>query len=133
MNKKGFSLVEVLTAVALLALVLTVLMQIVPSMLQIGRKVEINSKLSFLAEQKIEEIISFTKSNHVSYGFNNNYTQTATAFAAPDTVYKFTISDDQNANLKTLSITVWKDVDNNNVLNTNEHSFILDTKVVNRN
>ena len=123
-HNKGFTLIEVMTAMALLGLVLVGLMQIVPSMLKVGTKIEIITKSTFLAEKKMEEIRSLIKSD-----YTKNYTQTATAFSAPDSLYKFTISDDADVNIKVLNVTVWKDTNGNGVVDSTEYSVSLDTKV----
>lgn len=126
-NSKGFTLVEVMVATALLGLVLVALMQIVPSMLKVGTKVEVVTKATFLAEKKTEEIRSL-----INNDYSADRTQAATAFPSPDALYKFTISDDAAADIKVLNVTVWNDVDGDGAIDSDEYSVSLDTKMADR-
>jgi prepilin-type N-terminal cleavage/methylation domain-containing protein len=126
-SSKGFTLVEVMTATALIGLVLVALMQIVPGMLKVGTKVEVITKATFLAEKKMEEIHSLINSS-----YSVNRTQSAAAFSSPNSLYKFTVSDDGGANIKIINVTVWNDDDGDNTIDSNEYSVSFDTKVANR-
>lgn len=129
---EGFTLLEVMTAIALTGLVLVGIMQIVPSMLKVGTKVEVITKATFLAEKKAEEIRSLIFSTNVSYGYVKNYTQGSTPFPSPDSLYKFTISDDAGANIKVLNVTVWNDDNGDGAIGSNEHAVRFDSKVARR-
>jgi len=126
-SSKGFTLIEVMTATALIGLVLVAVMQIVPGMLKVSRQVEVTTKATFLAEKKIEEIRSL-----ICADYSVDRTQAATAFPSPDTLYKFTVSDDAAANIKVINVTVWNDDDGDNVVDANEYSVSLDTKAADR-
>lgn len=131
-NSHGFTLLEVVVSVALVSVVLIPLMQMVPNMLKIGTKVEAVTRSTFLATQKMEEIKSLIQSSNASYGYTKNYTQSATAFPSPYFLYKFTISDNADAHIKTLTVTVWNDADGNGAIGATEYSVALDTKVAKR-
>jgi prepilin-type N-terminal cleavage/methylation domain-containing protein len=126
-SRKGFTLIEVMTATALVGLVLVALMQIVPSMLKVGTKVEVVTKATFLAEKKLEELRGLIFAN-----YSVNRTQAATAFPSPDSLYKFTVSDNNAANIKVINVTVWNDKDGNGVIGSDEYSVSLDTRVADR-
>ncbi len=127
MNRKGFTLIEVMVSVFLVGLVLVAVMQIVPGMLKVGTKVEVVTKATFLAEKKLEEVLGLIESD-----YSVNRTQAATAFPSPDTLYKFTVSDDAGADIKVLNVTVWNDDDGDGVIDSDEYSVSLDTKVADR-
>jgi prepilin-type N-terminal cleavage/methylation domain-containing protein len=130
--RKAFTLVEVVAAAALAGVALVALMQIVPGMLKVGTKVEVITRATFLAERKMEETRSLINSDNASYGYTKSYTQSATAFPAPDSLYKFTITDDGGSDIKVLNVSVWDDVNGNDVADGDEYSVALDTKVANR-
>ncbi|MBU0501879.1 MAG: prepilin-type N-terminal cleavage/methylation domain-containing protein [bacterium] len=130
--RKGYTLIEVMTATALIGLVLLAIMRIVPGMLKVGTKVEHVTKATLLAEKKVEDIRSLIYSSNVSYGYAKNYTQAATTFSSPNGLYKFTITDNAAAGIKEINVTVWADIDGDNAIDADEYSVSLDTKVADR-
>jgi len=127
-SSKGFTLIEVMTATALIGLVLVAVMQIVPGMLKVSRQVEVTTKATFLAEKKMEEIRSL-----ICADYSVDRTQAAaTAFPSPDTLYKFTIADDAAADIKVINVKVWNDDNDDDVIDASEYSVSLDTKAADR-
>lgn len=126
-SSKGFTLVEVVTATALIGLVLVALMQIVPGMFKVGTKVEVVTKATFLAEKKMEDIHSLICSD-----YSINHTQSATAFPSPDSLYKFTVTDNAAVSIREINVTAWNDLDGDSVIDSNEYSVSLDTKAADR-
>ena len=128
MNKKGFTLIEVLLASAIAVPMLILIMQIVPTMLKTGKQIERSTQNTFLAISKLEEIKKQIASTDSEYGYDHDYNQTATPFAAPNQSYKFIIEDDLGAQQKVLRASVWNDEDNDNIIDNREFSFALDTR-----
>lgn len=127
--KKGFTIIELVVAVALLSVVLLPLVQMLPTMLKTNKNTEIMTKGTFLAEQKMEEIKSLIRSTTFGYGFTKNYTQSATSFPSPNATYKVIVADNQDPNLKIIQVKVWYDKNNNNMIDSDEIPIILDTQI----
>ncbi|OGB88090.1 hypothetical protein A3H38_03390 [candidate division WOR-1 bacterium RIFCSPLOWO2_02_FULL_46_20] len=126
-NKRGFTLLEVMVAIALIGLVLTAIMQIVPGMLKVSAKVERITKATFLAEKKMEDIRSLICSD-----YSVNRTQAATAFPGPDALYRFTVADNAVVLIKNINVTVWNDLDGDSAVDADEYAVSLDSKAANR-
>lgn len=124
MIKKGFTLIELLAAIVLLAVGLTVMMQLVARMLQLSSKQEYHNNVVFLAEREMEEVEGRLFGN-----FSTNCNQAVSVFAAPHAAYKYVVTDDLGATVKTIAVTVWHDADNDNTLDSGEESLALTTKI----
>ena len=131
-NNKGFTYLELLAAIIITALALVPIMRIVPEGMQAATRVERLTRAALLAQNKMDEVRSQIFSANPSYGFSNDYTESATAFPSPDDSYKYTVTDDQGANIKELNVTVWFDTDGDDSQDSDEESVGLDTKVADR-
>src|SRR3990167_7616780 len=116
-----------MVAIALVGLVLTAIMQIVPGMLKVSAKVERITKATFLAEKKMEVIRSLICSD-----YSVNRTQAATAFPRPDALYRFTVADNAAVLIKNINVTVWNDLDGDSSVDADEYAVSLDSKAANR-
>lgn len=132
MMKRGFTLVEILLSIVLFGLA------VVPLLAGFARSTlssiqnERETRVVFLAEQLIEHIKGQAINN-----FTGDYTQPATAFPDPDSMFKFTVDyytstgDDGNL-LKSIHVTVWYDSDGDDTVDTEEEQIELFTKVAKR-
>jgi len=123
---KSFTLIEVLAAIILIAVALTPLMYILAQSLRLSVKEERLTKVIFLGTRKIEEAAA-----DVSYNFTSSVSQGPEEFS-DYSGYKYTVSDDEDPDIKSISTTVWYDENDDNSVDSNEESLTLDTKVSNR-
>jgi prepilin-type N-terminal cleavage/methylation domain-containing protein len=129
---RGFTYLELLAAIAIMALALLPIMRLLPEGMKAASRVERLTRSALLAQDKMDEVRSRVLSTNLIYGFNQDYNESATAFPAPDDDYKYTVTDNQAANIKTLNVTVWFDEDGDNVQGPDEESVGVDTKVADR-
>lgn len=127
MNKRAFTLIEVLASVMLVAIALAPLMMIMPQIIQNSLKSERLCKVVFLAEGKIETI-----KRSVINSFSTSRDEAVTAFGAPFTSYKYTVSDNEAAGIKNIQVTVWYDDNGNNAFDAGEDSIMLYARIANR-
>lgn len=126
-DRRGFTLIEVLAAVVLIAVALIPIMLIVPQMLGNSLKTERLTTVIFLGENKMEEV-----KRNVITAFAVSRDNPAAAFAAPYGGYKYTVSDDEGAAIKVIGVQAWYDEDGDNVLDSGEVSITIDTKIADR-
>lgn len=127
MNKKSFTLIEVLASIVLLSGALIPLMVIVPQMIRNSLKSEQLTKVVFLAENKMEEVKCKTIDT-----FATSRDETVTAFSSPYGDYKYTVTDDEGADIKIIQVQTWYDENGDSVLDSGESSIIINTKVADR-
>jgi len=130
MNEKGFTLLEVILSVAILSVALIPMMDLIPRTLTNSLKSERETKVAFLAEQKIEEVKSQAINN-----FGIDYTISPSspgyvAFANP--TYKYSVTDNAGASIKEIVVSVWYDADGGGSANGDEETIQLSTKVAKR-
>jgi len=99
---RGFSFLEILAALLILSFALIPIITWVPTSIQTKLKTERMTDAIFLAQSKIEEL-----HYKIIKNFSTDYNQAATAFNAPYQAFRYSISDDLNPNLKTISVHVW--------------------------
>jgi prepilin-type N-terminal cleavage/methylation domain-containing protein len=124
----GFTLLEILLTIVILGIALIPLMELLPRALVHDAQVERETKVAFLAQQKLEEV----KSKAI-YDFNQDYNESATAFPSPDSTFKYTVSDDQGSEIKEIAVNVWYDRNGDNDIDDDEEEIELNTKVAERN
>ena len=127
MYKQGFTLIEVLASIVLIAVALIPIMMIVPQMIENSLNNEQLTKVIFLGESKIEEVKRDAINN-----FAASRDEAVTAFASPYGDYKYTVSDDEGAGIKVIQVRVWYDENGNNMRDSTEELITLDTKVTDR-
>ncbi|HDZ61944.1 MAG TPA: type II secretion system protein [Nitrospirae bacterium] len=136
--KKGFTLIEVLAAIVIFSILIALVMNVVAGSLVISKNTEIATRNVVLCSGKMDEIKAkiLGRSTDVAYsfGWGVDYTAAATAFPAPDTGFKFTVSDPDfpAALIRDIAVTVWYDEDNDSVMDANEKGFTFNTKVAKR-
>ncbi|MGQ9608145.1 MAG: type IV pilus modification PilV family protein [bacterium] len=131
-DEGGFTLIEVLLALVILSIAIIPLMQIFPQASLIATDSQRETRIGFLAQQKLEQV----KGQVLSYFFGD-YNESATAFPSPDSDFKYTVSyftasgDDGNQ-IKSIKVRVWYDDNDNNIVDGNENMIELTTKVSRR-
>ena len=135
---KGFTLIEVLGAIAIFAMLIALIMIVVAGSLVISKDTEITSRNIVLCSRKMDETKAKIsgRSTDVGYifGWNRDYTETAAAFPAPDAGYKYTVSDPNYpaALIRDVAVTVWYDEDGDSLLDSDEKRITLNTKITKR-
>lgn len=131
-DEGGFTLIEVLLALVILSIAIIPLMQIFPQASLIATNSQRETRIGFLAQQKLEQV----KGQALSYFFGD-YNESATAFPSPDSDFKYTVSyfttsgDDGNQ-IKSIKVRVWYDDNDNSIVDGNENMIELTTKVSRR-
>jgi len=126
-DKKGFTLIEVLAAIILIAAALIPIMIITSQIIEKSLKDEHLTKVIFLAEGKIEDV-----KRSVIDSFSTSADEAVTSFDSPDEDYKYTVFDDEASGIKVIQVRVWYDENDDDVLDSNESNITLDTKVADR-
>ncbi len=131
-NTKGFTYLEVLAAMLIMSIAIVPIIRLNAGAMTVASEIEHLTKVSFLAQNKIDEVRSRALGTNASYGFGVDYTESVAAFPSPDDSYKYTVADDDGTNIKVLNVTVWFDDDDDDVLDSDEESVSLDVKIANR-
>ncbi len=99
--KRGFTFLEVLAALIILSVALIPIISWVPLSLQTKRSAEHKTTAIFLAQSKTEEL-----RYRIIANFTPNYTNSS-AFPSPYQDFRYNVTDNLDANLKTISVKVW--------------------------
>ena len=132
MNKKGLTFLEILAALLIISIAFIPMMKLMTGGIERARGIDAVTCSAFLAEGKTEQIRGLILGSNPAYGFDQDYTQSATSFPSPNSDFKYTISDNGADDIKELSITVWLDENSNDVFDSDEGGVNLDTKVADR-
>ena len=116
----GFTFLEILAALVILSLALIPIMTWVPTSIQTKLRSERTTTAIFLCQSKIEEL-----HYKIIKNFSTNYNQVSIAFDAPYQDFRYTVADDLNLNLKTISVHIWH-------METPENETIFYTPVAKR-
>ena len=125
---KGFSLIELVVSMAIMLPMLILILNLVPSMNRVYHTAHAITVSSQLGAQVMDAIV--WQSRKTAADFNQNFTQLAMPFEAPFSQFKHTIADTNTPEIKTIAITVWKDLDNNGSLDSDEPSFTHKRSIV---
>lgn len=125
MNNKGFTLIEVLLAVVLLGIALIPIMQVMPSMYRINGDMIRENTLSFLAQDKLEEV-----KGGVINSFDTDRNETSQAFPS-NASYRYSITDDNGTDIKIITIQAWYG-DSESTFADAENKIELKTKIAER-
>lgn len=135
-NEKGFTLVEVLLAVMLLGVALIPIMNLMPGMYRTNSNMIIENKLTFFAQDKLEEVKSL-----VTADISVNRGKSSQPFPS-DSSYRYNVIDDGgtdidspadgNVDIKMITIQAWYGDSSSNYASA-EHKIELKTKVSYRN
>ena len=124
-RNSGFTLVEVLAAVLLMAIALVPLLKALIGAQVVGTKAERTTQALVLAAKKIEEIRGAALTS-----FGTDFSTSPEVLA---TGYLCTVEDGQESStLKSIRVTVGYDVDGDGTLAAGEADAVLDTLIANR-
>jgi len=126
MKKKSFTLLEVLTSIVLIAIAMIPLMQIVTQGLVLSQKEEKVTKVIFLAQNKIEEIV-----NKVEYNFDLSRDSQG-VFSSPYGNYRYIVTDNEASSIKMVSVSVWCDENASSTIDNDEENISLSTKITDK-
>ncbi|MFH1411842.1 MAG: type II secretion system protein [Candidatus Omnitrophota bacterium] len=131
-TKKGFTLIEILAAIAVVGLGIIPVMNTLPEGLKALRKTEHLTRDVMLAQQKMDELRDQILGTNASYGYSKSGgyggSGTFTGFSG----YRYSVTDDQGSDIRELTVDVWFDDNGNGTLDTGEDSVTLDTKIAKR-
>ncbi|MBU0571087.1 MAG: prepilin-type N-terminal cleavage/methylation domain-containing protein [Candidatus Omnitrophica bacterium] len=130
-SKRGFTLVEVVAAIAVLALGLVVVLRLLPEGVRSARDVERSTRGVLLAQYKVDEIRSQILGGNPGFDKPGGYGETGEVFP-DDPDYYYTVTDDEASGIKELGVTVWFDEDGDGIQDEDERPIQLDTKIANR-
>lgn len=120
-SKTGFSFLEVLAAVVILSVALIPIMLWVPTSIQTKLQTERKTTAIFLCQRKIEELHYKIIKSFDNNGNPNGYNETS----IPYQDFRYSVTDDLNLNLKTISVHIWH-------METPENETIFYTQVAKR-
>ena len=126
-DESGFTMLEIVASVAILAIAIVPMLGLFVGAPVLHAQREQQTRAAFLAQRRLEEVKS-----QAAHDFDADYNKTSVSaadFSAPDTKFRYTVSDDQGANLREVAVTVWYDENDNNSLDDNEDQFLLSTKI----
>ncbi len=99
---RGFTFLEVLAALVILSTALIPILTWVPVSIQSKLQAERKTTAIFLCQSKLEEVRYKTIKN-----FINNYNVGSVSFNPPYQDYRYTVNDNLDVNLKTISVKSW--------------------------
>lgn len=100
--KIGFTLIELIATLVILSIALIPLLNWLPLSIQTRLKAERKTKAIFLAQGKIEQLRTAIINN-----FDQDCNSDPSAFNPPYQDFRYSITDDLNNNLKTVSVKTW--------------------------
>lgn len=126
-RERGFTILEVLIAIIILSVTLIPLIGLLPQVLVISSEVDRQTKVSFLARQKVEEVKTKTICN-----FTYDYSEPTTPFPDPDSTFKYTVTVGTGSDIKDINVSVWYDRNGNDAIDDGEENIELNAKVARR-
>ncbi len=133
-GNKGFTLIEIVISLTILAVALVPMIQMLPGGLIIRAKIERVTKITFLAQKKMEEQINlfhYDFDHDSSISFDPGPTDYS-SIGFPGFKFKVTVNVVVTNKLKSLKVTVWYDADNDDVPDSEEDLVVLDNQVASR-
>ena len=119
---KGFTLIEVVVSMAIMLPMLILIFNLVPSITRLHHRAHGMTISSQLGAQLMEDIVRQCRRSIVD--FNQDFSESTTAFETPFTQFKRIVTDNSNTSeIKTIRISVWKDLNNNGVIDSAEPQF----------
>ncbi|MBI2870446.1 MAG: hypothetical protein HYY14_01920 [Candidatus Omnitrophica bacterium] len=136
-KESGLTFLEILMTIVVLTVALIPIMQIAPFGVRNARNIERLTHCVFLAQVKVDEIRNRAIDSYTNGGAG--YDESATAFSSPYATYKYTVADNEAADIKNITVTVWYDEDGDGTVDSyseawreDEASVVLDTRVADR-
>jgi len=126
-REDGYTILEIVLTISILSIALIPLMEMLPRALLLDDQLEQRARAAFLAQRKLEQV-----KGKAIYDFHQDYTEAATAFQAPDSRFKYTVSDQETDGIKEIGVNVWYDMDGSGSMGEGEENIELDTKIARR-
>lgn len=101
-SKKGFTFLEILAALVILSIALVPMMTWMPTNIQTRLAAEQRTTAIFLAQGLMEQL-----RYQIIQNFTVDRNVTSQNFVSPYQGYAYSVTDNQDANLKTISASVW--------------------------
>ena len=130
--RAGFTYLELLIAITIMAAGLIPVLNLMTEGMDNADFVERATRSALLAQAKVDEIRNLALGSDPSYGFDVDYTESSSAFPAPDDKFRYTVTDSNRRNIKDISLVVWFDGDMNGDLDDGEAFVNLDTRIARR-
>lgn len=127
-TQNGFTMLEILASIALLSITIIPLLGLITSTLMSNAQREQQLRAAFLAQKRLEEVKDALLSNDLV----GNYNEPPTAFSAPDSRYKYTVTVTEDPDIRDIAVKVWFDENGNDVRDGSEQEFSLRTRVARR-
>jgi prepilin-type N-terminal cleavage/methylation domain-containing protein len=121
-KKRGFTLIEVIGAIVILAMVLVPVMRLIPAILRTHSKMAYGTNIVFLAQGKAEQVKDAVLTD---FDKEDGYSEGPSNFQPPHGDYVFTVTDNMNPGLKTISVSAWNE-------NMPEYNFTVSTQIADR-
>ncbi|MEK9657367.1 MAG: prepilin-type N-terminal cleavage/methylation domain-containing protein [bacterium] len=118
---KGFTLIEVVVSMAIMLPMLILIFNLVPGITRLHHRAHGMTISSQLGCQLMEDIVR--QSRRTIVDFNQDFSEFATPFETPFTQFKRIVTDSKTSDIKTIRISVWKDLNNNSVIDSDEPQF----------
>ncbi len=131
MNAQGFTLPEVLAAALLVLPMSVIVVQLVPRMMKLNVHSSAVMRAGLVCEQKKNQIWANCKGVGSGVGFSQNYTQSTAAVPSPYADLLIQVTDTTQGSLKTVVITVWKDLIVNSTKDASEPGALVTMVVQN--
>ena len=142
-GERGFTMVEVLASVALLAIAVTPMMGLFTLAPRFHVQREQQIRAAFLAQLRLEDVkqklgsdfgsADYKKSSGSATDFDDGDSGGPDDFfPASDSKFRYTVDYSNDSGIKDLTIIVWYDGDSDNNIDTNEQWVELNTKVARR-
>ena len=100
--KAGFTLIELIATLVILSIALLPLLRWLPLSIQTHLKAERKTKAIFLAQGQLEELRTAVINN-----FDQDYNSNPAAFNSPYQNFRYSITDNLDGSLKTVSVKTW--------------------------
>lgn len=121
-RRKGFTLLEIILAVMIMAVGIISIMRFGPTILQVRSNIDKDTESIFLAIKKMEEL-----RGRILYDFDKpgGYSEGEAAFLPPHSDYRYIVRDNMNPLIKTIEVNIWH-------MNSAGKRIILYTKIAKR-
>lgn len=123
---KGFTLIELLASAVIVAIALIPISRAVLGLMESEAISERMTKVAMLARAKMEEVKRIAAAD---FGLDLS---SSGSFPPPNGSYRYTVRDDGDPVMKTISVTVWFDEDGDGRLDDEEISLELITRFTRR-
>jgi len=123
-NYSGVTLTEVIVASALLIIAIVPILKALTTVHLNSSIIERKTLCLIYAQGKLDEVKA-----HSIYRYFENFNKTSTTI---DGLYMYTVTDDQDPNLRTVSVSTGYDIDGNSYLSSDEVEVTLTTYLAKR-